>query len=364
VGGSGLILKTTNGGSTWTEQISNTTVGLFYVRFTDANNGWIVGQSGTILHTTNSGVTWTTRQQGAFVTHNAVDFPDANHGWMVGDGGLIRATADGGQNWTFQNGGTGAILFGVRFIDNLNGWAVGQGGVIVHTSDGGQNWSFQTSGYEGTTTNFLGVDFLDAQHGCVVGTGGKVLYTGDGGTTWEQMLVPVLTTLTSVDFVDATTIYAAGHFGTILVCFDADQGASGNWEPQNVPFGDNIHRIRMLDANTGWTVGQNGQVLHTVDGGAIWDEQRREQGRDLYGGDFRAIPLATPEGQPQRYKYVGWACGEGGRMVRLVTTNDPGATATWTRVDIGTVNTLRAIHYTDPDLAWVVGTFGTVQRLN
>ena len=120
----------------------------------------------------------------------------------------------------------------------------------------------------------------------------------------------------------------------------------------------------MLDANTGWAVGANARILHTVDGGGIWDSQWYEPGSNghtntLYGADFEAIPLPTPSGSPQQYKYVGWAVGDDGRMLR---TTDGGAT--WKNWNAGTINSLRAFRFTDPDSGWAVGTLGTVQHFN
>jgi photosystem II stability/assembly factor-like uncharacterized protein len=374
VGGSGMILKTTNGGDNWASTFIGASTGLFAVRFTDPSNGWVVGQSGTLLHSTDGGNTWSPRQQGAFRTHYAVDFPTRQHGWMVGESGLIRVTSDGGQTWSYQNGGTANTLHAVRFTDADNGWIVGQHGTILHTTNGGQAWTRQTSGVESREDpvsgdiipgeTLLGVDFIDPLHGCVVGTRGTILYTADGGTTWDRMLNPdpIQATLTSVDMVDADFIFACGHFGRILFAYDVSfLGAGGTWERLNVPYGEHLHAIKMVDANTGWVVGQNGRVLRTVDGGVIWDSQREEFGpeRELYAADFFAIPLTTPVGQPQRYKYVGWAAGANGRMYR---TTDGGTS--WTQVKVGTIHTLRGMRFTDPDSGWVVGAFGTVQQLN
>jgi len=50
-GYTGTILCTTNGGVNWNLQSSGTTVILFCVSFTDANNGTVVGDGGTILRT-------------------------------------------------------------------------------------------------------------------------------------------------------------------------------------------------------------------------------------------------------------------------------------------------------------------------
>ena len=55
----GTILRTTNGGTTWTSQSSGTTNYLNGVSFTDANTGTVVGDNGTILRTTNGGTNWT-----------------------------------------------------------------------------------------------------------------------------------------------------------------------------------------------------------------------------------------------------------------------------------------------------------------
>ena len=52
------ILRTTDGGISWSSQISGTNLHLYNVFFTDANNGWAVGINGTILRTTNGGVTF------------------------------------------------------------------------------------------------------------------------------------------------------------------------------------------------------------------------------------------------------------------------------------------------------------------
>ena len=51
----GAILKTTDGGVTWTPQLSNSTPGLNGIHFVDALRGWAVGDAGKIIHTSNGG---------------------------------------------------------------------------------------------------------------------------------------------------------------------------------------------------------------------------------------------------------------------------------------------------------------------
>ena len=54
--GTGVILKTENGGLDWTRQISNTSRKLNDVTFVDPLRGWAVGEVGTILHTATGGL--------------------------------------------------------------------------------------------------------------------------------------------------------------------------------------------------------------------------------------------------------------------------------------------------------------------
>src|SRR5215467_9921904 len=62
VGYGGTILRTTDGGATWTPQFSGTTNILYGVSFVDANTGTAVGGNGTILRTTDGGATWTVQR--------------------------------------------------------------------------------------------------------------------------------------------------------------------------------------------------------------------------------------------------------------------------------------------------------------
>ena len=58
VGNSGTILKSLDGGATWTPRSSGITGPLWGVCFADANTGPAVG-NGAILRTTDGGDTWT-----------------------------------------------------------------------------------------------------------------------------------------------------------------------------------------------------------------------------------------------------------------------------------------------------------------
>ena len=58
VGSQGDIIKTTDGGTTWSQQTSGTTEYLRSVDYIDVNTATAVGGNSTILRTTNGGTTW------------------------------------------------------------------------------------------------------------------------------------------------------------------------------------------------------------------------------------------------------------------------------------------------------------------
>jgi len=97
VGGFGTILRTTDGGASWTLQSSGTTNTLLGVSFTDADTGTAVGAGGTILRTTDGGASWTLQSSGTLNHLRGVSFADANTGTVVGAGGTILRTTTGGE---------------------------------------------------------------------------------------------------------------------------------------------------------------------------------------------------------------------------------------------------------------------------
>ena len=70
---------------------------LYDVHFTDANTGWAVGAEGTVLHTTDGGSTWTTQISGTRNWLVDVHFTDATTGWAVGAWVTILHTTTGGS---------------------------------------------------------------------------------------------------------------------------------------------------------------------------------------------------------------------------------------------------------------------------
>jgi hypothetical protein len=151
-----FILNTTNGGTGWSLQYSDSTPGSFKaIQFTDLNNGWVVGDSGKIIKTTDGGTNWTP------VTNTGIHpaskskclyFLNADTGWIGTNDGIqdqnpdrvILYTTDGGSNWGKQSLPISHSVFSLFFWDANNGWytgdtadSLGYSGIIAHTTTGG-----------------------------------------------------------------------------------------------------------------------------------------------------------------------------------------------------------------------------------
>ena len=158
VGYGGKILRTADGGFTWSQVPSGTTRALYRICFVDANTGWISGQEGLILHTRDGGATWQPQKSGTDVYLFSIHFIDRQHGWAVGDKSILVETRNGGATWSLRKiipasqkdlspeealVSQDPVLYDVQFLDAVTGWVVGEFGKIYHTTDGGQSWTEQ-----------------------------------------------------------------------------------------------------------------------------------------------------------------------------------------------------------------------------
>jgi len=270
----GVILRTTDAGITWSPQISSGW-SLSDVCMASADTGTAVGGTywigdgcfgyrfnGCILRTTDGGVTWTTQWDPGFVL-TGVFFvtPDRGmvFGWSFCNGcgnecGKSIRTQDGGVTWASQS--LSAVFKDVWFTDANTGSAVSYSG-IFHTSDGGTTWS------KVDTLPLACVQFTDAGRGTAVGLRGRIARTVDGGLTWTSQSSGTTKDLCGVWFVDANTGVAVGTGGTILRTTDG--GAT--WTQQYSATSRNLWAVHFFDANTGIVVGDGGTILRTTTGG-------------------------------------------------------------------------------------------------
>jgi photosystem II stability/assembly factor-like uncharacterized protein len=194
----------------------------------------IVGQRGTILRSTDGGENWALVASGTHRSLAAV-WTSGAAAAAVGSDGTIVWSADGGATWAAGQGGTEAHLKAVRGA-GAGLVAVGHGGTILRSTDGGGTWGPVAGG---TTADLVGI-WGAGEVLLVVGWGGTILRSLDGGVTWTRVM-------------------------------GEPWPESASWQERN----------RLRRATPGWlsvsgsgstvvAIGSDGSILRSTDQGATW----------------------------------------------------------------------------------------------
>jgi photosystem II stability/assembly factor-like uncharacterized protein len=275
VGAEGVLLTSLDGGQSWTRRRlakrgDLSWYDLFSIRFAgDGRTGYIGGERGIILKTTDGGETWSEQKTGTQELIFRVVPIDAQHAAAAGSNGLLMWTDDGGASWHSQTFKAGITFFDVSFTDPNNGWAVGEFATIAHTSDGGRTWQTQTGGdrTKFRLPAYMTAVFQDAQHGWAGGQGGVIVATDDGGKSWKAM--PSGTDLalyaSLVPGSQAGNLWVAGDEGVLIRLATAGGGAPTIVKPTF----SSLTEVAFA-GEVGITIGTDGTLLRTQDGGKSW----------------------------------------------------------------------------------------------
>ncbi|MBI1804777.1 MAG: T9SS type A sorting domain-containing protein [Ignavibacteria bacterium] len=274
VGTSGAIIRSSDGGSTWSNQSSGVSVTLSGLSFPSAGTGTVVGgdffTGPVITHTTNGGANWNNQAAGTSNSLTDVFFVDANIGIAVGNSGTILRTTNGGSTWSTQTSGTTYPLYGVSFADQNTGVAVGYAGMILRTTNGGVGWTTQVAPNSNQYTLY-DISFGDVNNGTAVGDGGTILRTSNGGSSWSAQSSGATRTLYGVSMVGSSTGTVVGNGGLILRTTNSGATwttqAAGQWGSYV------LYGVSFINANNGVAVGSSGLILQTVDGGSSWTQR-------------------------------------------------------------------------------------------
>jgi len=188
-------------------------------------------------------------------------------------------------------------LYGVKAISATEAWAVGNFGSIYHTTDGGKTWDSRESG---TRSPLFSIDFADAKNGWSVGRTAITLHTTDGGNTWkpQKPAIPTEKHLFKVKAVDVNTVWAVGDFGAMTVTHDGK-----TWEDRSLTEDVVLYDLSFPDAQHGYACGEFGTVMATSDAGITWQKQSVGTDKTLFG-----VAFTTAQN--------GWAVGIDGLIVR------------------------------------------------
>jgi photosystem II stability/assembly factor-like uncharacterized protein len=194
VGDEGTILKTTNGGSSFGVQTSNTSKNLRSVWAVDEQLAYACGDSVEVWRTEDGGSTWekihhgkpiggpgtgtTIIDHGTFFSIHAV----ANKVMAVGRDGSVIASHNRGDNWSAKRLTPQKKLRAGCLGEDGFAVAVGDDGALFTNPPGDVSWTQRDSG---TSRDLNGV-IRSGSSLVVVGDEGEVLRSADEGATWAK----------------------------------------------------------------------------------------------------------------------------------------------------------------------------------
>ncbi len=282
VGKAGTILKTADGGITWS--VTNFARGpsgmnpnrFNDVHFPDSQHGYVVDESeGNIYKTADCGQTWTfIKSFGQKYVLNSVHFSDSLHGMVVGGWeGLHTAggyrTIDGGLTWLELTHGFSDAFNSVFLLDSLTGYIAGINGLILRTTDGGISWSKQNSG---TTADLYSINFVDPLKGFAVGEHSTVLKTMDAGNTWTILQDSGTSVYISLSLLNPDTLMILGmwYYDSSFVLRSFDGGVTLSNVNITQHYAEFLNRVFISDGGVAYTVGAGGAIFKSNDYGNSW----------------------------------------------------------------------------------------------
>ena len=346
-------------------------VTITHIKMFDITTGWAEGQVGTeeetrILRTTDGGMTWSEISPERGADYRGSFFLDAQLAWVfAGYGGPAWRTQDGGQSWVslegspwwqdeiwFNDGQHGWKVNGEAFGMSFPGYDIDS---FSTTQDGGQTWE---AVIPPTGGGFPFLAFPDERTAWVI-WGGKraamegwanlgvpirVLTSFDGGMTWISRMLPLPAETFTVE-----TEYEGNYLGgggnctfispvysstaiwkAALTCetrswmyTSANQGKT--WIISPMPAGLYAD-IQFINPTVGWLFvldwdDRQGRLYQTTDGGQSWTLLKRTGWMDV---EFNFVDAQ-----------IGWAvactetlCHNFDAVFALVKTSDGGQT--WT----------------------------------
>jgi photosystem II stability/assembly factor-like uncharacterized protein len=260
------------------------------VFFTDYNYGWAVMCGGEIIKTTNGGNSWSVCYSDNSTCFRSVEFADKLNGYvgtissgMGNNKAKLLKTTDGGNTWTDIIGLINPKplgICGMCTVDKNTSYICGtyyDSAYIAKTTDGGLNWAYVDM--RTYASGLVDIQFISKDTGFVVGRssigseGGIVLYTIDGGNSWSYNHKTMTTgdRCWKIQVLDKKYMYASveSSGGPYRILKSTNGGI--NWQEIIVlNNGSNNQMVGFINPKKGWTGGHGSPLYETLDSGNTW----------------------------------------------------------------------------------------------
>jgi len=390
-GDSGTIVRTADGGTTWSKvDVPYNNTAFLDVYFPSATTGYLSGQQGVILKTTDGGITWSDISYPQYKANvYSVDFYDDNTGYACGANGVVMSTVNGGANWVYyvkstlsfseiimlspkldsvcdtilvcgDNGiimrsdscinkmtnvthGNGHTISSIRFPVENKGYAVGgdpfsNKPFLARTTDG-ENWAeFKID----TIKRYLtAIDFVSPQLGYMSSTAGFV-YKFIGDSTAVPLKTKIPEHLYDIRAIDETSIYAAGLNGTLIKTISGDT----TWKLLLTNTTKHLYSLYFFNKNSGYAVGEGGTMLRIKEGGSSIKKVSTGTTVPLYDVYFKD-------------ELTGFIVGYNGKIIKVDRSS---GTEVFTNIPSGITTPLNEVYFPSADIGYIAGESGVVLK--
>ncbi|NOX86696.1 MAG: T9SS type A sorting domain-containing protein, partial [Chlorobi bacterium] len=291
VGLNGTIIKTTDGGNSFTQIESGTNQFLKTIYCINEDVGWISSDSGLVLRTENGGDTWETVRYPGNTGQSSFFALDHRHAWLSTENGMLRRTIDGGNSWLNIVTGIGKNFGPMAFADPTTGFATinesSSGDVffpdtaVLKTGTGGKTWDTLELIFHDN------INFIETFGGTHVwiGTRGYILKSGNLGQTWDTVWLPgnrfekeaISVTFRSPDTAWLLCVESGDFIYYHTIYYTTDGGLS--WEKQYEIVDSNWssdcnNSLKKLNFafDKCWAVGSPGIITSFTDSDAEWED--------------------------------------------------------------------------------------------
>lgn len=280
------------------------------IHFVNKDTGWACGDLGALIKTSNGGSSWTVIQTNETIPILKVRSYNGQVVIASGYGGTILRSTDGGETFVQVTSNVTGDLWGLQMVNDTLGWACGNVNSFSKTTDGGQTWQrIFTPGY---TSDYWWIDFLTEQYGFIAANG-KVLKTMDGGNSWEIIQAGDNYPLFCIDMIDSLHIAAAGYGDAIYRAKNIYSNDGGNtWINGGNLTWDAVNCIQFVNADTGYLTINEAGIYKTTNRGQDWSPL------NLTGGGIPGLF----ELQFHKNINLGYAAGIGLRIYRALNNLD------------------------------------------
>lgn len=381
--GENIIIRTSNGGNSWTESTQEINDWLLDVSFFDESRGIAVGKGGQILFTENGGETWVNSNSGVSENLNQIKFSTENIAFAAGENGILLTSSDFGKNWSPITSVPGFSFYGMSIVGPNTLFLVGSEGKLVLSTNLGSTWNtFQTS----TTDTLFSVSGTNPEQMFVAGKNGFIEKFNASNTTFSP-----IQSFTSSD-ISTISIHPTNPNHIILGTKDGKgfQSKNGGVDFSSINYGTNLaskfnSSTFSVDGFQIVLVGNAGYIVKSTNQGNSWSVPFAGVKADFITMDLESatylllggrageffvttngattlIPRPIPEVESIHSlefwnTNYGFVTSSSGVVYR--TSN---AGQGWTKLQIPTTNAIKGVHIFLPEFPYVVGDAGTIAR--